>query len=64
MLVVGSRWPLREIKVSHATLRDVSVEGAEARVCLPASETDPRAEGARRAHLCACGGLQGAPAAV
>eukprot|EP00969_Alexandrium_andersonii_P128984 5700055-Alexandrium_andersonii.AAC.1 len=61
LLVAGCWWLLREIEAANITLEDVRIEGLAVHLCLPASKTDPQAQGVWRAHRCACGSLPGAP---
>ena len=60
LIVVGCWWLLREIEAANITLEDVRIEGLTVHLCLPASKTDPQAQGVWRAHRCACGSLPGA----
>ena len=61
VLVVGSFWMMREIEVSsaraqHVELLDLESSAPVARMILPVSKTDQRAEGLARGYRCQCGG--------
>ena len=55
LLTVGSWWLTREIEIGNAAVSDVSVDGPDIFLTLPASKTDQGGLGVARAHRCACG---------
>ena len=61
LLTVGSWWLTREIEIGNASVADVTTDGADVYLCLPASKTDQRGLGVARAHRCACGRQANAP---
>ena len=63
MTIIGSFFILREIEISLALARSVTVDYTTQRICwnLPASKTDPKGLGKTRSWGCTCNGFLNTP---